>query len=76
MKRTDGLWVEVTVIRLMPNGMAILLDRLLALSGGPAHINEGTWPQRQVGVAQRRQPDVTRLHPLSRHRPAMSAGAV
>jgi len=41
MKRVDGEWVEVPVMRLMPKDVAILLDRLQALFARPAHIREG-----------------------------------
>ena len=40
MKRIDGEWVEVPVMRLKPKDVAILLDRLEFLFDRPARINE------------------------------------
>ena len=40
MKRIDGEWVEVPVMRLKPKDIAILLDRLEVLFDRPAYVTE------------------------------------
>jgi hypothetical protein len=39
-KRIDGQWVEVPVMRLKPNDVAILIDRLMVLFQKPSAISQ------------------------------------